>query len=74
MWYTTLGLEVARQEIETGRELQLKQVPHWLIGSEARRVRGRKGSTIVITVGSQEEARKLLTNGIHFGGTHYSVE
>jgi hypothetical protein len=34
----------------------------------------RKGSTIVITVGSLEEARDLRVNGIRFGGSRYQTE
>ena len=31
VWYTALELGIARQEIETGSKLQLKQKSHWLI-------------------------------------------
>jgi hypothetical protein len=72
--YLTLGLGMARQEIETGGELRLKRDPVWLRGIQAVASSNRKGSTIVITVGSLEEARNLRVNGIRFGGSRFRTE
>jgi hypothetical protein len=72
--YLTLGLGLARQEIETGGELELKRDPVWLRSARDLRESSRKGSTIVITVGSLEEARNLRVNGIRFGGARYKTE
>jgi hypothetical protein len=72
--YLTLGLQLARQEIESGTEHRLKRDPTWLRNPEEVRGSEKKGSSIVITVGSLEEARKLLINGIRFGGSRYRTE
>src|SRR6266480_5880541 len=69
--YTAIGLGVARQEIEMGGEFQLKQEPRWLMGPGARKARGYRGSTIVVTVGSQAEALKMVANGLRFGGVRH---
>jgi hypothetical protein len=50
--YLTLGLALARQEIETGSTLRLKRDPTWLRSPRELREGNQKGSTIVITVGS----------------------
>ena len=62
--YLSCGLGLAREEIELGTDYQLKRDPTWL--RSPRELRGQKGSTIVITVGSLEEARKLLINGLAY--------
>ena len=72
--YLTCGLALAREEIELGTEYQLKRNPTWLQSSKELHNSNQKGSTIVITVGSLEEARRLLINGIQFGGSHYRTE
>lgn len=69
--YLTCGLALAREEIELGTEYQLKRNPTWLRSSKELQDSNNKGSTIVITVGSLEEARRLLINGIRFGGSRY---
>ena len=72
--YLTCGLALAREEIELGTEYQLKRNPTWLRSSKELHNSNQKGSTIVITVGSLEEARRLLINGIRFGGSRYRTE
>lgn len=72
--YLTCGLTLAREEIELGTEYQLKRNPTWLRSSKELQNSNQKGSTIVVTVGSIEEARKLLINGIRFGGSRYKTE
>ncbi|KAL2004445.1 hypothetical protein VTN00DRAFT_5208 [Thermoascus crustaceus] len=72
--YLTRGLELAREEIELGTEFQLKRNPTWLRNPQELKGSEQKGSTIVITVGSLEEAQKLLINGIRFGGSRYRTE
>jgi hypothetical protein len=72
--YLGCGLALAREEIELGTEFRLKRDPTWLRGSRELQNSTKKGSTIVITVGSLEEARKLLVNGIRFGGSRYKAE
>jgi hypothetical protein len=70
--YLSCGLSLAREEIELGTAFQLKRDPTWL--RSPKEFKDQRGSTIVITVGSLEEARKLLTNGIRFGGARYRAE
>lgn len=72
--YRSCGLGLAREEIELGTEFQLKRDPTWLRSSRELQNSNKKGSTIVITVGSLEEARRLLVNGIRFGGSRYRTE
>jgi hypothetical protein len=72
--YLTLGLGLARQEIETGSAIRLKRDPTWLKSPESLRNSIQKGSSIVITVGSLAEAQQIQANGIRFGGTRYKVE
>ena len=72
--YITCGLALAREEIELSTEYQLKRNPTWLRSSKELYNSNQKGSTIVITVGSLEEARRLLINGIRFGGSRYRTE
>lgn len=72
--YLTCGLALAREEIELGTEYQLKRNPTWLRSSKELHTSNQKCSTIVITVGSLEEARRLLINGIRFGGSRYKTE
>ena len=72
--YLTCGLALAREEIELGTEYQLKRNPTWLQSSKELHDSNQKGSTIVITVGSLEEAWRLLINCIHFGGSRYRTE
>jgi hypothetical protein len=72
--YLSCGLGLAREEIELGTRIRLKRDPTWL--RRQRDVQGstRRWSTIVITVGSLEEARELLVHGIRFGGARYKTE
>ena len=69
--YRSLGLGLAREEIELGTGLQLKRDPIWLIRQE--RLANRPWSTIVITVGSLDEARKIISNGLRFGGQRHEA-
>lgn len=69
--YLHLGLGLAREEIELGTEYKLMRDPVWL--RNPQEING-KGSTIVITVGSHEALRKILVNGIRFGGVRYRTE
>jgi hypothetical protein len=66
--YLHLGLGLAREEIELGTEYKLMRDPMWL--RNPQKLQG-KNSTIVITVGSYDELRKILANGIRFGGSRY---
>ena len=64
--YLICGLALARKEIELGTGYQLKRNPTWLWISKELHNSNQKSSTIVITVGSLEEVRRLLINGIRF--------
>jgi hypothetical protein len=68
------GLELAREEIELVNSVKLKRDPTWLKSPKALRAGNQRFSTIVVTVGSREEARGLLKAGLEFGGHHYKTE
>ncbi len=72
--YLARGLELAREEIELGTNYRLKRNPTWLRSPQAIRESTTKGSTMVITVGSREEAQKLLVDGIRFAANRYRTE
>jgi hypothetical protein len=72
--YLTLGLGLAREEIELSTNYRLKRDPKWLRDPKELREEDKKGSTIVVTVGSLEEARTMLINGLRFGGRRFSTE
>ena len=65
-------MEVLCREIESSTGIQLKTVPCWLISEsqlEKRLESGTgRGSAIVITVGTSEEASKLCSRRLRFGG------
>ena len=71
-------MEVLCREIESSTGIQLKTVPCWLISEsqlEKRLESGTgRGSAIVITVGTSEEASKLCSGGLRFGGALKVVE
>ncbi|KAE8550136.1 hypothetical protein TMatcc_001241 [Talaromyces marneffei ATCC 18224] len=68
------GLELAREEIEIETPFRLKRDPTWLKSPKVLRARRQGFATIVVTVGSREEARGLLKAGLKFGGHHYKTE
>jgi hypothetical protein len=72
--YLTLGLGLAREEIELSTNYRLKRDPTWLRNPKELREEDKKGSTIVVIVGSLEEARTMLINGLRFGGRRFSTE
>lgn len=72
--YLSCGLGLAREEIELGTRIRLKRDPTWLRRHRDVQDGTRKWSTIVVTVGSLEEARELLVHGIRFGGSRYKTE
>jgi hypothetical protein len=72
--YLNCGLVLAREEIELGTRIRLKRDPTWLRRHRDVQDSTRKWSTIVVTVGSLEEARELLVHGIRFGGARYKTE
>ena len=71
-------MEVLCREIESSTGIQLKTVPRWLISEsrlEERLESGNgRGSAIVITVGNNEEASRLCSKGLRFGGALKVVE
>jgi hypothetical protein len=46
----------------------------WLWDPQELQEENKKGLTIVVTVGSLEEARIMLINGLCFGGCRFSME
>jgi hypothetical protein len=72
--YLTLGLGLAREEIEISTEHRLKRDPTWLRNPETLQGEEKKGSSIVVTVGSFEEARRMVIDGLRFGGSRFRAE
>ena len=67
------GLALAREEIELGGACTLMRDPTWIKPLATIQATGQRASTIVITVGSLEDARSLLPRGIRFGGNRHEV-
>ena len=55
--YPSCGLSLAKEEIELGARVRLKRDPTWLRRPRDVQEGSGKWSTIIITVGSLEEAR-----------------
>jgi hypothetical protein len=72
--YLTLGLGLAREEIEISTEYRLKRDPTWLRNPGTFQGEEKKGSSIVVTVGSFEEARRMVIDGLRFGGSRFRAE
>jgi hypothetical protein len=72
--YLTVGLGLAQEEIKLGTTHRLKRDPMWLQDPRMLREEDKKGSTIVVTVGSFKEAQIMLTNGLCFGGCWFNTE
>jgi hypothetical protein len=72
--YLTLGLGLAQEEIELSTNYRLKRDPTWLQDPKELREEDKKGSTIVVTVGSLGEAQTILINGLCFRGYRFSIE
>jgi hypothetical protein len=68
------GLEMAREEIEYETAYKLKRDPTWLKSPRNIRAGGRLFATMVVTVGSKDEARRMLKGRLRFGGHHYATE
>jgi hypothetical protein len=72
--YLTLGLGLAQEEIELSTNYRLKRDPTWLWDPKELREEDKKGSTMVVTVSSLEEARMMLINRLYFRGHRFSIE
>ncbi|ODM24151.1 hypothetical protein SI65_01741 [Aspergillus cristatus] len=71
--YLSLGLGLAREEIELGSPVRLKRDPIWLSAPTKVERDGRTTAPIVAAVVSQEEAQGLIKHGLRFGGTRHRV-
>ena len=69
--YSVLGLNLAREEIELGGACTLMRDPTWIKPIAAIQANNQRFSTIVITVGGLDDARRLLTRGVRFGGIRH---
>ena len=76
--YTSEGIELLQREIETSTDIQLKAKPRWLISKAKIEERassgGKANSTIVITVGSEKEAKRLCAQCLKLGKGARPVE
>lgn len=68
------GLRLAWEEIETGTQYRLTRDPSWLRAPAAIQEEGLQFSTMVIFVEDPEEARRVLTGGLCFGGNRYRTD
>ena len=68
------GLGLAREEIELQGVFRLKRDPVWLVSPKKLRSSKQQSTTIVVTVGSGDEARKMLKFGLQFGTRRYTTE
>jgi hypothetical protein len=68
------GLSLAREEIELQGVFRLKRDPVWLVSPRKLKTRNQRSATIVVTVGSGEDARKMLKFGLQFGTRRHTTE
>ena len=68
------GLGLAREEIELQGVFRLKRDPVWLVSPRKLRTRKQQSATIVVTVGSGDEARKMIKFGLQFGTRRHTTE
>ena len=68
------GLELAQEEIEMETSFRLKQEPTWLRSPKKIRASQQRNAAIVVTVGTREDAQKLLKAGLWFRGYTYRIE
>ncbi|KAI7974128.1 hypothetical protein EIK77_002993 [Talaromyces pinophilus] len=68
------GLGLAREEIELQGVFRLKRDPVWLVSPRKLKTRNQRYATIVVTVGSGEDARKMLKFGLQFGTQRHTTE
>ena len=68
------GLGLAREEIELQGVFKLKRDPVWLVSPKKLRSRKQQSATIVVTVGSGEEAQKMLKLGLQFSTRRHTTE
>jgi len=69
--YSASGLGLAREEIELGGTCTLMRNPTWIKPIAAIQTNKQRFSTIVITVGGLDDARRLLARGVRFGGNRH---
>ena len=68
------GLSLAREEIELQGVFRLKRDPVWLVSPKKLRTKNQRNATIVVTVGSKDDARKMLKFGLQFGTRRHTTE
>jgi hypothetical protein len=72
------GMSLFQREIEASTDITLKTKPRWLFHPETLLLRwtegGKPNSTIVITVGSEREAKMLCAKGLKLGRGSKTVE
>ena len=68
------GLSLAREEIELQGVFKLKRDPVWLVSPRKLKTRKQQSATIVVTVGSGDDARKMIKFGLQFGTRRHTTE
>ena len=71
------GMELLQREIESQIENPLMLTPRWIVHPERlfeeSQSKNRKGAEVVLTVGTKEEADRLIKNGLNFRHMRKSV-
>ena len=73
-WYLTLELELARWEIETEEDLQLKRNSTWLWSTQELRKNILKNFTIIIMINFWKKAQKISADSICFRKSRYKMK
>lgn len=71
-------MELLKREVESSTGIPLQTTPRWLINEEClkeqQKTNNKRGSAIVITVGNENLAKKLIASGLRFGEAVKKVE
>ena len=71
-------MELLKREVESSTGIPLQATPCWLINEERlkkqQKTNNKRGSAIVITVGNENLAKKLIASGLRFRGAVKKVE
>ena len=72
------NMELLKREVESSTGISLKTILRWLISEDRLREQqennNKRGSAIVITVSNETEAKRIIANGLRFGGAVKKVE
>lgn len=71
-------MELLKREVESATGIELKTLSQWFISKsrlrEQQEANDKRSSAIAITVGGENEGKRLFASGLRFGGTVKVVE